>query len=70
MPSIVDECYTVLQEINRNGMVIMLVEQNTERALSVADKVCFLEAGNPGFSGSVAEVSKDSTLHNSFLGYA
>ncbi|MBL4725836.1 MAG: ABC transporter ATP-binding protein [Rhizobiaceae bacterium] len=69
MPKIVDECYVVLRELNKNGMAIILVEQNTERALDVANNVCVLEAGNPGFSGSVAEISKDDTLLNTLLGH-
>ncbi|MBL4892428.1 MAG: ABC transporter ATP-binding protein [Rhizobiaceae bacterium] len=69
MPKIVDECYVVLSELNKNGMAIILVEQNTERALDVANSVCVLEAGNPGFSGSVAEISKDDSLLNTLLGH-
>ncbi|MBL4732115.1 MAG: ABC transporter ATP-binding protein [Rhizobiaceae bacterium] len=69
MPKIVDECYVVLGELNKNGMAIILVEQNTERALDVANSVCVLEAGNPGFSGSVAEISNDDSLLNSLLGH-
>ncbi|MBL4599022.1 MAG: ABC transporter ATP-binding protein [Rhizobiaceae bacterium] len=69
MPKIVDECYLVLGELNNNGMAIILVEQNTERALDVANSACVLEAGNPGFSGSVAEISNDDSLLNSLLGH-
>ena len=69
MPKIVDECYVVLRELNKNGMAIILVEQNTERALDVANSVCVLEAGNPVFSGSVADISNDDSLLNSLLGH-
>lgn len=68
MPKIVDECYVVLKQLNENGTAIILVEQNTERALAVADHVCILEAGNLSFKGSVAEAQKDSKILHSFLG--
>jgi branched-chain amino acid transport system ATP-binding protein len=68
MPKIVDECYIVLEQLNQKGTAIILVEQNTERALSVADKVCILEAGNLTFSGSVADAQKDSKVLDSYLG--
>jgi branched-chain amino acid transport system ATP-binding protein len=68
MPKIVDECYAVLRQLNKKGTAIILVEQNTERALAVADHVCILEAGNLGFTGSVAEAQKDSKILHSFLG--
>ncbi len=68
MPKIVDECYAVLKQLNQSGTAIMLVEQNTERALAVADKVCILEAGNLSFSGTAAEAQKDSKILHSFLG--
>ena len=68
MPKIVDECYVVLKQLNQKGTAIILVEQNTERALSVADNVCILEAGNLTFSGSVADAQKDSKVLHSYLG--
>ncbi len=68
MPKIVDECYGGVQQLNRNGTAIILVEQNTERALAVADNVCILEAGNLNFTGSIAEAQEDSKILHSFLG--
>jgi len=65
---LVDECYVVLEQLNQSGTAIILVEQNTERALAVAGKVCILEAGNLAFSGSVADAQKDSKVLNSYLG--
>jgi energy-coupling factor transporter ATP-binding protein EcfA2 len=49
MPKIIDQCYTALLKLLRDeGMTVLLVEQNTERALSVADDVCVLESGQYG----------------------
>ena len=68
MPSIVDECYRVLDSLKANGIAIILVEQNTERALSTADDVCVLEAGNPVWSGSVQDARANSALTGSLMG--
>ena len=68
MPKIVDECYVVLKQLNEKGTAIILVEQNTEKAISVADNVCILEAGNLTFSGSVADAHKDDKVLQSLLG--
>ena len=55
MPTVVDECYQVLQALKDKGVAIVLVEQNTERALAVADHVCVLEAGNLVWAGPAAD---------------
>ena len=70
MPKIIDECYEVLAKLRGDGMAIILVEQNTERALAVADEVAVLEAGNSVWSGSAADAANDSSLTEAFLGTA
>ena len=69
MPKVVDECYAVLSELRSSGIAIILVEQNTERALSVADNVCVLEAGNPTFSGTVQAARSDRKILEAVLGH-
>lgn len=68
MPKIVDECYKVLENLKSENIGILLVEQNTERALSVADNVCVLEAGNLTWSGTAAKARSDKTLKASLMG--
>ncbi|MFK5978243.1 MAG: ABC transporter ATP-binding protein [Rhizobiaceae bacterium] len=68
MPKIVDECYAALENLRAEGLGIILVEQNTERALSVADNVCVLEAGNLTWSGTAAEARNDKSIQDSLLG--
>ena len=68
MPSIVDECYGVLENLKKDNIAILLVEQNTERALSVADYVCVLEAGNMTWSGTAESARKNETLASSMMG--
>jgi len=68
MPRIIDECYDVLAKLRGEGLAIVLVEQNTERALSVADHVAVLEAGNSVWSGTAKEAAKDSAITEAYLG--
>ena len=59
----------MLSELSKSGIAIILVEQNIERALSVADNVCVLEAGNPTFSGSVEAARGDRRILEAVLGH-
>ena len=68
MPKIVDECYAVLETLKKNNIAVLLVEQNTERALSVADRVCVLEAGNMTWSGTAQAARQSETLATSMMG--
>ncbi len=68
MPKMVDECYRVLEQLKGEGIAVVLVEQDTERALSVADSVSILEAGNPVWSGSAEEARTNNTLVSTYLG--
>lgn len=68
MPIIVDECYEVLKKLKSEGIGILLVEQNTERALSVADNVSALEAGNLFWSGTSAQARANKSLTERLMG--
>jgi branched-chain amino acid transport system ATP-binding protein len=68
MPKMVDLCYDALLRLKRDGMTILLVEQNTDRVLSVADHVCVLESGRTVWSGNAADARKDPELAAAYLG--
>jgi len=68
MPKIVDECYGVIEKLKAENIAVLLVEQNTERALNVADDVCILEAGNLSWSGTAKEARNDTSLIDSLMG--
>src|SRR5271170_4252171 len=53
MPKMVDRCVAALRALNRDGLTILLVEQNTARALALADAVCVLASGRAVFQGTV-----------------
>lgn len=70
MPKIVDVCYDAIRMLKEQGITILLVEQNTQRALAVADRVCVLESGRAVWSGSAADAREDPKLIEAYLGLA
>jgi branched-chain amino acid transport system ATP-binding protein len=51
-------------------MTIVLVEQNTARALEVAESVCILTSGSVVFSGTAAAARADISLFETFLSHS
>jgi len=70
MPKMVDICLDVLMRLKREGLTIVLIEQNTARALDVADRVCVLSSGAQVFQGTSAEAKSAGSLFATFLGTA
>jgi branched-chain amino acid transport system ATP-binding protein len=68
MPKMVELCVGALRALNRDGLAILLVEQNTARALDLADQVCVLAAGRAVFQGSAAEARRDPDLFARYFG--
>jgi branched-chain amino acid transport system ATP-binding protein len=68
MPKMVDICLDVLMQLKREGLTIVLVEQNTARALDVADQICVLSSGAQVFQGTAAEAKSGGALFATFLG--
>ena len=68
MPKAIDLCYRALQQLRNDGMTILLVEQNTERVLSVADEICVLESGRTVWAGSAVSARNDPTFASAYLG--
>jgi len=68
MPKMVDICLDAILKLRREGLTVLLVEQNTARALEVADRVCVLSSGTLVFEGSAAEAKADEHLLAAFLG--
>ncbi len=68
MPKVVDLCYDVIWQLKGQGMTTLIVEQNTTRALDIADHVCVLESGKAVWQGSNTEAKNDPDLINIYLG--
>ena len=68
MPKVIDDIYLAIQQLQEEGMTILLVEQNTHRALDVADSVCVLESGQVIWQGTSGDARLDERLVKMYLG--
>ncbi len=68
MPKVIDLCYEAIGELKKNGLTIIIVEQSTQLALEVADRVCVLESGNEVWQGTAANARDNSALIDKLLG--
>lgn len=67
-PVLVEEMFQVIEEINRSGVTVLLVEQNTQNALSVAHKGFVMELGRIVLAGSGQELLADENVRKAYLG--
>jgi len=67
-PILVEEVFRVITEINRLGVTVLLVEQNTQHALSLAHKGFVMELGRIALAGSGSELLADSNVRKAYLG--
>jgi len=68
MPQIIDLCYEAITALKINGLTILLVEQSTQRALEVADRVCVLESGKTVWQGTAEKARDNAGLIDTLLG--
>jgi branched-chain amino acid transport system ATP-binding protein len=68
MPKVIDLCYAALEQLRREGLTILVVEQNTDRVLRVADELCVLESGRTVWQGTAADARNDPKLTAAYLG--
>jgi branched-chain amino acid transport system ATP-binding protein len=69
-PLVVQEIFAIMRTINRQQKVSMLlVEQNANLALDLADRAYLLETGRVVLSGSAADIKQDTAVRRSYLGY-
>jgi branched-chain amino acid transport system ATP-binding protein len=67
-PKLVKEIYNVIREINRTGVTILLVEQNANIALRLANRAAVLENGLITLAGSGAELLQNARVREAYLG--
>ncbi len=67
-PKVVDSLIEVVQQINREGTALLLVEQDVLVALDVANRAYVLENGRVAMSGAAAEVRDDPGVRRAYLG--
>ncbi len=67
-PKLVKEIYNVVREINRTGVTVLLVEQNANLALRLANRGAVLENGLISLSGTGAELLANAQVREAYLG--
>jgi branched-chain amino acid transport system ATP-binding protein len=67
-PLLVQRLFQLIGELNREGLAILLVEQNTAMALSTASRGVVLELGRAVITGPAAEIRSDPRLADAYLG--
>ena len=67
-PIMVQEMFGVIAEINRTGVTVLLVEQNTEHALALAHRGFVLESGRVALSGTGRELLASPQVREAYLG--
>jgi branched-chain amino acid transport system ATP-binding protein len=67
-PRLVREIFRVIERINRDGVTVLLVEQNARRALALAARGYVLETGRVAVAGPSAELAADPRIRAAYLG--
>lgn len=67
-PILVDEIFSIIQKINKDGTTILLVEQNAFKALSIADRAYILETGSVVKTGAASDLISDDSVRSAYLG--
>ena len=67
-PLVVRDIFRIIQEINRQGVTVLLIEQNANMALKIADYAYVMKTGEITQSGTGAELLADEGIKEAFLG--
>jgi branched-chain amino acid transport system ATP-binding protein len=67
-PILVEQIFDIIEEMNKNGTTILLVEQNAQMALSVAHRAYVLETGKIVLSGTGKELAGSDEIRKAYLG--
>ena len=67
-PILVKEIFSIIEELHKDGITILLVEQNAKMALGIADRAYVLETGSISMEGTAKELSEDDRVRKAYLG--
>ena len=67
-PILVEEIFSIIREIHQNGTTVLLVEQNAQMALSIADRAYVLETGKVVLQGDAHEMLDNQDVRRAYLG--
>lgn len=67
-PLLIKEIFSIIQDINKAGTTVLLVEQNANMALSIAHRAYVLETGRITLSGNAQELAASESVRKAYLG--
>jgi len=67
-PLMVKNIFNIIEQVNKEGTTVLLVEQNANMALSVANRAYVLETGRIVLSGSAKELQESEQVKAAYLG--
>lgn len=67
-PLVVAEIFSIIRQLNDDGVTIVLVEQNAHMALQIAHRFYLLDQGQVAFSGAPGEIGEDDVIQRAYLG--
>ena len=67
-PLLVKEIFAIIQEVNKQGITILLVEQNAKMALAISDRAYVLETGAISLEGAAADLLDNEQVRHAYLG--
>lgn len=67
-PILVKEIFSIIEELHKSGITILLVEQNAKMALAVSDRAYVLETGVISMEGPAAQLAADDRVRKAYLG--
>ena len=67
-PLVVQDIFSIIREINNQGVTVLLIEQNANMALKIADLAYVLETGNITMRGTGAELLANDKVKEAYLG--
>lgn len=67
-PLLVKEIFRIIEDINKQGTTVLLVEQNAKMALAIADRAYVLETGKITLEGTGAELAASEQVRKAYLG--
>ena len=67
-PIMVNEIFSIIQEVSDSGTTVLLVEQNAKKALAIADRGYVLETGKIVLEGKASDLLNDDSIKKAYLG--
>lgn len=68
MPIMVNTCFKVIHDLNKRGITVLVVEQNANKALKVADRGYVLETGNIVLTDTAENLRGNDVVQKAYLG--